>query len=227
MKNFYERPMTKGGYFTDEVRSALNKSIRRGDEQAAMFWAMEFYELGWWRYLVRSLTTIAGEDIGLASPQALPMCMTAYLYFTTVAKEKGEKKTHKCSVCNHVDESKGFYQPHWCELGQIISFLCHSPKNRHVDLIVSLVGDKRQKENWRIEVPKEALDSHCVGGRQRLKKEGLDGGREFYANGAKVKNHKYFEEKHEKQVKAELMKLNNLDDLANEEDELKKDTKHV
>jgi len=219
MKNFYKRPMTKSGYYTDEVRSALNKAIRRGDEQSAFFWAMEFYELGWWRYLVRTLVTISAEDCGLANPQAFPMCMNAYIYFTTLAKDKGEKKSHKCSNCGNIDESKGYYEPHWCELGQLISFLCHSPKNRHADFITSLVDEKR-KRGWRIEIPPEALDSHCVGGRERLKKEGLNADIEFYGNGAKVKNHKYFNEKYERKVKSELMELLKLDELVNEGDEL-------
>lgn len=219
-KNDYDRPRTKNGYYTDEVRSALNKAIRRGDEESAFFWAYEFYQLNWWRYLVRTLVTIAGEDIGLANPQAMHMCMTAYLYFTTVAKEKGEKKKFKCKNCGNVEETKGFYRVHWNELGLLISYLCHSPKNRFVDYLTSLIDEKR-KRGWRLEIPTEALDSHTRRGRERLKKEELNPDREFYSNGAKVKNHKYFNKQYEKKVKSELMKLLKLDDLIEDNDELK------
>ena len=218
MSNYWDRPQTKNGYFTDEVRSALNKSIRRPDEQSAYFWAMELYDLGWWRYLLRSLITICSEDI-FANPAIMQQCMTSYLYFNHVSKEKGEKKSHKCTGCGHVDESKGYYQPQWGELGLLISMMCHSPKNRHVDLIYALVDQKR-KNGWRIDIPTEALDAHCIAGKARLKKENLDPDREFYSNGAKVKNHQYFNKPYEKKVKSELMKLLKLDDLANDEDSL-------
>lgn len=218
-ESYRYRPVTKNGYYTDEVRSALNKAIRRGEEESAFFWAFEFYELGWWRYLVRSLVTIAGEDLGMINPQAMQICMTSYLYFTSLAREKGEKKKYKCSNCGNVEESKGFYQPNWNELGLLISYLCHSSKSRHVDLITGLISEKR-KRGWRINVPIEALDVHCVRGRERIKKEGLNPDREFYSNGAKVKDHKYFNKPYESKVKKELLKMHGLEDLADQDDEL-------
>lgn len=40
---------TPGGYPLDEVASALQKTIRRGEEVQALFWASESYrERSWW-----------------------------------------------------------------------------------------------------------------------------------------------------------------------------------
>jgi hypothetical protein len=207
------RPQTRNGYFTDEVRSALHKAIRRGQEKEAYFWAHELYELGWWRYLVRTLVTISGEDIGMANPQAMNICMNAYQYFSNIAKEKSEKKKHTCKECGHIEESKGFYQPNWDEVGLLISYLCHSPKNRHVDLMVNLIGEKRKK-GWLLKVPEEALDAHCQRGRLRLKKEEKDGLREFYENGAQVTNHEFFMKNYEIQIHDELMREIGFTDLV-------------
>ncbi len=215
------RPRTKNNYYLDEVRSAIQKAVRRSDELSAYFWAFELYESGMWRYLVRILTTISGEDLGLTNPQAMNMCMNAYLYFTALSKEKGEKKKITCRNCGNVEETKGYYAPNRDELGLLVSYLCHSPKNRHVDNMVNLVSEKR-KTGWRLEVPIEALDSHCFRGRERLKKEGISPLREFFERGAKVVGYKAFDKKYEQNIKLELMKIFQLPDLSNEVDELKK-----
>ncbi len=60
---------TKGGYLLDEVVSALQKCIRRGREEEAMYWALEMAESGCGKYLWRRLMIIGAEDVGLADPQ--------------------------------------------------------------------------------------------------------------------------------------------------------------
>jgi len=215
--NIYEkedrRPKTKNGYYLDEVRSSIQKMIRLGKEEECYFWCYELYDSGYWRYLVRILVTISGEDLGLSNPQAMFICMTAYLYFSTVAKEKGEKKRIKCKECGHIEETKGYYKPHLDELGLLISLLCHSPKNRYVDEVTSLI-DLKRKQGWRLEVDKVSMDGHTHRGRVRLKNEGVDPEREFYANGAKISRYKSFNKKLEKRVKTELMNLIGFPDLA-------------
>ena len=74
-------PKTKGGYLLGEVISALQKEIRRGNEEEAMYWALELcpdYE----KYLWRRLLIIAHEDIGIANlplHAALPHWRALYL----------------------------------------------------------------------------------------------------------------------------------------------------
>jgi putative ATPase len=58
--------------------SALHKSLRGSDPQAALYWLARMLEAGEDpMYLVRRLTRFASEDIGLADPNALVRAMAA------------------------------------------------------------------------------------------------------------------------------------------------------
>jgi replication-associated recombination protein RarA len=63
-----EIPPTARGYPFDEVASALQKCIRRGQEEDAVYWALELDASGYTKYAWRRLLTIVSEDIGLAEP---------------------------------------------------------------------------------------------------------------------------------------------------------------
>lgn len=70
MSEQYELPRTTcSGFMLDEVKSALQKSIRRGLEEDALYWAAELSksdpDILWKR-----LKVIASEDVGLAYPGA-------------------------------------------------------------------------------------------------------------------------------------------------------------
>ena len=56
--------------------SALHKSVRSSDADAALYWLARMLESGEDRmYIARRLVRIAVEDIGLADPRALEQCM--------------------------------------------------------------------------------------------------------------------------------------------------------
>lgn len=58
--------------------SALQKSVRGSDPQAALYWLVRMLESGEDPlYIVRRLVRIASEDIGLADPTALPQAIAA------------------------------------------------------------------------------------------------------------------------------------------------------
>jgi len=58
--------------------SALHKSVRNSDPDAALYWLGRMLEAGEDPlYLARRLVRMAVEDIGLADPQALPLCVAA------------------------------------------------------------------------------------------------------------------------------------------------------
>ncbi|MBE0567629.1 MAG: replication-associated recombination protein A, partial [Krumholzibacteria bacterium] len=58
--------------------SALHKSLRNSDPQAAAYWLVRMLEGGEDPlYLARRLVRFASEDVGLADPQALPQALAA------------------------------------------------------------------------------------------------------------------------------------------------------
>lgn len=58
--------------------SALHKSVRGSDPQAALYWLARMVEGGEDPvYLARRLIRMASEDVGLADPQALPLAIAA------------------------------------------------------------------------------------------------------------------------------------------------------
>jgi replication-associated recombination protein RarA len=59
---------TVRGFRIGECMSALQKAIRRCDEQAALTWAVEMDQTGQGSMLWNRLLIIAAEDIGLAEP---------------------------------------------------------------------------------------------------------------------------------------------------------------
>ena len=59
--------------------SALHKSMRNSDPDAAVYWLARMLEAGENPlYVARRLIRFASEDVGIADPQALPLCVAAY-----------------------------------------------------------------------------------------------------------------------------------------------------
>jgi putative ATPase len=68
----------KGGEEHFNLISALHKSIRSSDVDAALYWLARMFEGGEDRlYIARRLVRMAIEDIGLADPRALEQTMAA------------------------------------------------------------------------------------------------------------------------------------------------------
>lgn len=59
--------------------SALHKSVRNSDVNAAVYWLARMLEAGEDpKYVARRVTRMAAEDIGLADPRALELCVAAF-----------------------------------------------------------------------------------------------------------------------------------------------------
>lgn len=59
--------------------SALHKSMRNSDPDAAVYWLARMLEAGEDPiYIARRVTRFAAEDVGLADPNALPLAISAY-----------------------------------------------------------------------------------------------------------------------------------------------------
>ncbi|MDX1781867.1 MAG: replication-associated recombination protein A [Thalassovita sp.] len=71
--------------------SALHKSVRGSDPDAALYWFSRMLEGGEDpRYLARRLTRMAVEDISLADPQAQHLCLQAWETYERLGSPEGE-----------------------------------------------------------------------------------------------------------------------------------------
>ncbi len=71
--------------------SALHKSVRGSDPDAALYWFARMLEGGEDpRFLARRLTRMAVEDIGLADPQAQTICLHAWETYERLGSPEGE-----------------------------------------------------------------------------------------------------------------------------------------
>ncbi len=79
--------------------SALHKSIRGSDPDAALYWLARMLAGGEDpRFLARRLTRLASEDIGLADPQALGVALSAWQAFERLGTPEGELAIAQCVV---------------------------------------------------------------------------------------------------------------------------------
>ncbi len=71
--------------------SALHKSLRGSDCDAALYWLARMLSAGEDpRYVARRLTRFAVEDVGLADPTALPQCIAAWQAYERLGSPEGE-----------------------------------------------------------------------------------------------------------------------------------------
>ncbi|UWQ75152.1 replication-associated recombination protein A [Leisingera sp. M658] len=71
--------------------SALHKSIRGSDPDAALYWLARMLEGGEDpRFLARRLTMMSTEDIGMADPQANTVCLNAWQTYERLGSPEGE-----------------------------------------------------------------------------------------------------------------------------------------
>jgi putative ATPase len=71
--------------------SALHKSVRGSDPDAALYWFARMLQGGEDpRFLARRLTRMAVEDIGLADPQAQEVCIGAWQAYERLGSPEGE-----------------------------------------------------------------------------------------------------------------------------------------
>ena len=71
--------------------SALHKSVRGSDPDAALYWLARMLEGGEDpRFLARRITRMSVEDIGLADPQAQSVCIDAWNAYERLGSPEGE-----------------------------------------------------------------------------------------------------------------------------------------
>ncbi len=91
--------------------SALHKSLRGSDPQAALYYLARMLVAGEEPlYLIRRLTRFASEDIGLADPQALVQCLAAKDAYDFLGSPEGELAiVQACIYCAVAPKSNAAY----------------------------------------------------------------------------------------------------------------------
>jgi putative ATPase len=80
----------QGEAFYDQI-SALHKAVRGSDPDGALYWYARMLDGGAdARYLARRVTRMAIEDIGLADPRALRVCLDGWDTFERLGSPEGE-----------------------------------------------------------------------------------------------------------------------------------------
>src|SRR5450830_1884560 len=93
------RRYDKGGEQFYDTISALHKSVRSSDPDAALYWFVRMLDGGADpRYLARRLIRMATEDIGLADPRALRMSLDAADVYERLGSPEGELALAECVV---------------------------------------------------------------------------------------------------------------------------------
>jgi putative ATPase len=93
------RRYDKGGEQFYDTISALHKSVRGSDPDAALYWLMRMLDGGADpRYLARRLLRMASEDIGLADPRALRIALDATEVYERLGSPEGELALAECVI---------------------------------------------------------------------------------------------------------------------------------
>ena len=126
-----------------DAASALIKSLRGSDPDAALYWLARMLEGGEdVRFLCRRLIILASEDVGNADPQALPLAVAAM------------------QACEFVGLPE-------CQLtlAQVVTYLACAPKSNASTVAI---GKARQdvRETRLLPVPVHLRDTHYAGAQQ-------------------------------------------------------------
>jgi putative ATPase len=85
------RRYDKGGEQFYDTISALHKSVRGSDPDAALYWLVRMLDGGVDpRYVARRVLRMASEDVGLADPRALRMALDATEVYERLGSPEGE-----------------------------------------------------------------------------------------------------------------------------------------
>ena len=91
------RRYDKGGEQFYDTISALHKSVRGSDPDAALYWLARMLDGGVdARYIARRLIRMASEDIGLADPRALRLALDAAEVYERLGSPEGELALAQC-----------------------------------------------------------------------------------------------------------------------------------
>ena len=126
----------KAGEHHYNLISALHKSVRGSDPDAALYWFARMIEGGEDpRYLARRLVRMAIEDIGLADPMAQTHCLSSWQTFERLGSPEGE-----------------------LALAQAVVYLALAPKSNSA-YVGYIEATKSARENGSLPPPKHILNA--------------------------------------------------------------------
>ena len=116
------RRFDKGGEnFYDQI-SALHKSVRGSDPDAALYWMARMLDGGADpRYLARRMVRMASEDVGLADPRALEIASRAAEVYERLGSPEGELALAECVVYLAVAPKSNAVYVAWGEARRFVS----------------------------------------------------------------------------------------------------------
>jgi len=165
--------ITPGGYKIGEVASAMQKCIRRGLADDALFWATELDLAGYGEYVFKRLQIIASEDVGLGDLYACIVVATLREAWRDQRKKKDAR-----------------HAPERLFLVHAVLYLAAAPKTRLVDhaLIVMYEGAREKRD-----IPDFALDRHTARGRVQKR-----AWKHFWEEGARLANRAVLDDPYER-----------------------------
>ncbi len=151
--NAYYRLETHSGDPLEEVVSALQKRIRRGLVDEALWWAVELNESGFGAYCWRRLLVIASEDVGVADHHAPVLVHALWQMSQEIYKHERANAKDKKRVKWNGD---ALLHAAW--------YLANAPKSREM-VDACAVIEQRMTKGERREIEDFALDQHTARGR--------------------------------------------------------------
>ncbi|WP_372828691.1 replication-associated recombination protein A [Polaromonas sp.] len=93
------RRYDKGGEQFYDTISALHKSVRGSDPDAALYWLVRMLDGGAEpKYMARRLIRMASEDVGLADPRALRLALDAAEVYERLGSPEGDLALAECVI---------------------------------------------------------------------------------------------------------------------------------
>ncbi len=153
---------TYNGFSADQVISALQKEIRRGNTENAVLLTYEMIitSPAMEDYLWQRLMVISVEDIGFGEPSAPVLLNALYQMLRTFDRSMGERKLFAVHA---------------------VRYLCQCQKDRSSDEMINWVLMATARGETKPEIPDYALDKHTAAGQSM----GRDL-RHFFEVGAKL-----------------------------------------
>ena len=154
---------TVHGFAADQVISALQKEIRRGNTENAVLLAYEMVRTSpaLEDYLWQRLQIIAVEDIGFGEPQAPVLVHALFQTVQTFDRSLGERALFAVHA---------------------VRYLCGCPKDRSSDEMLNWVMHTVASGQVRAQIPDYAIDMHTAEGQARGR-----GARHFWTEGTQLK----------------------------------------